>query len=57
MKEARKPKSNLFKPNYTNTSLDEGWKDWNCIQEPGSNNSAKEDTGELLTLSIGSEQA
>ena len=26
--------------------MDEGWKDWNCIQELGSNNSAKEDTGD-----------
>ena len=43
IKEARKPKSNLFKPNYIITSLDEGRKDWNCTQEPGSNNSVKED--------------
>ena len=46
IKEARKPKSNLFKPNYTNTSLDKGQKDWSCTQELGSNNSAKEDTGD-----------
>ena len=46
IKEARKPKSNLFKPNYTNISLDEGRKDQNCTQEPGSNDSAKEDTGD-----------
>ena len=46
IKEARNPKSNLFKPNYTNTSLDEGQKDRNCTQELGSNNSAKEDTGD-----------
>src|ERR1700743_163920 len=44
IKSAKKPKSNLFKPNYTITSLDEGQKDRNCTQEPGSNNSAKEDT-------------
>ena len=46
IKEARKPKSNLFKPNYIITSLDEGRKDRNCTEEPGSNNSAKEDTGD-----------
>ena len=44
IKSAREPKSNLFKPNYTITSLDEGQKDQNCTQELGSNNSAKEDT-------------
>ena len=41
IKEARKPKSNVFKPNYTITSLDEGQKDRNYTQEPGSSNSAK----------------
>ena len=46
IKQTRKPKSNLLKPNYINTSLDEGWKDWNCTQEPGSNSSAKEDSGD-----------
>ena len=46
IKEARKPKSNLLRPNYTNTSLDKGQTDQNYIQEPGSNNSAKEDTGD-----------
>ena len=46
IKQARKPKSYSMKPNYTNTSLDEGWKDWNYTQEPGSNNSAKEDSGD-----------
>ena len=43
IKEAREPKSNLLRPNYTNTSLDEGQRDWSYTQEPGSNNSAKED--------------
>ena len=44
--EARKPKSNLLKPNYIIKSLDKGQKDWNYTQEPGSNNSAKEDSGD-----------
>ena len=43
IKEARRPKSNLFKSNYTNTSLDEGRKDRNCTQELGSSSSARED--------------
>ena len=46
IKETRKPKSNLLRPNYTNTSLDEGQRDWNCTQGPGSNNSTKEDTSD-----------
>ena len=46
IKEARKPKSNLLEPNYTNTSLDEGQRDWNYTQGPDSNNSAKENTGD-----------
>src|SRR6202000_1259748 len=45
IKNARIPKSKLFKPNYTITSLDEGQTDRNCTQELGSNNSAREDTG------------
>ena len=46
IKEDRKLKSNLLRPNYTNTSLDEGQTDRNYTQEPGSNNSAKEDSGD-----------
>ena len=46
IKEARKPKSNSLESNYTNTSLDEGQKDQNYTQGPGSNNSAKEDIGD-----------
>ena len=46
IKEARKPKSNLFKPNYIITSLDEGRKDRNCTQEQGSNNSAEANSGD-----------
>ena len=46
IKEARKPKSNLLTPNYTNTSLDERQKGQNYTQEPGSNNSAKEDSSD-----------
>ena len=38
----KKPKSYSLAPNYTNTLLDEGWKDQTNTPEPNSNSSAME---------------
>ena len=46
IKEARKPKSNLLRPNYTNTSLDEGRKGQKNIQEPNNSSFAMEDNND-----------
>ena len=46
IKSRRKPKSKISIPNTTRTSLDEGETDQNYTQEPGSNNSAMEGTGD-----------
>ena len=43
IKNAKKPKSNLLRKTNSFTKKDKGQKDRNCTQEPGSNNSAKED--------------